>query len=184
MQQNSKIGADSATTNSVSDFVKTIIDSYMPQLRHQSISIETDLESVKATFDGASVRSITNSLIENAINKMPNGGVISLTLIDGKHQWELEVADSEGMAFNDYGPAMPSNNGLPLLSFASSVKAESDKNKLPRIVPVSESESLRRAQLAATSIGGQIQIWDCPQGGTAHVFVAPKPRNCQPNFAN
>lgn len=179
MQQNPLTNTQPAHTVCVGEFVRTIVEAYEPQLRQNSIEIETDFEPIKTSFNGDLVRSITYSLIENAAQKMPNGGVISLTLIDGNHQWELEVADSEEIAFGD----TESNNdlgGFALANPKSNVSpAETD---LPKIVPVTESDSLRRAQLAATSHGGQIQIWDCPQGGTAHVFVAPKQRNANSNI--
>ena len=167
-------GGKSAARSSVSDFVKTIVDSYQLALREKSITIETDLELVQTNFDGDIVDSVTRSLIENAMNKMPNGGVISLTLIDGNHQWELEVADSDGMAFNSFAEA---NLNIDKSKQDRPLDLTNAQQDLPVIIPFQETESLRRARSAAISLGGQIQIWDCPQGGTAHVFVAPKPIN-------
>lgn len=160
-RQHRSSGSGPRQSQNVDQFIDGIVNDFRPRLEKQRIVLETDLDSVDACVDSALLHSAASALVENAIQSMPNGGEISITLIDGQHQWELEVADSLGMAFN---PAEQSTKD-----------SESD---LPVIIPFPETENLRNAHRAALQHGGHIQTWSCPQGGTAHVLVVPRtPRN-------
>jgi len=132
-------------------------------MKQQKIILETDLDTFDAFINPKLLHSAAAALVENAIEAMPNGGEISITLIDGKHQWELEVADSFGMAFNSFER-----------------KNQPTDDTLPVVIPFPQTERLRNAHRAAMAHGGQIQTWSCPQGGTAHVLVIPR-RRVRPN---
>ena len=148
----------------IGDRVETIVESCQSDFVKFGIVVEFDFEPIYASVDPEMLSSATIALLKNAITKMPNGGQITVTLIDGKHQWELEIADTSGMAFN------------PFESYDDSSYLSKDdaKNSLPTIIPFPDYEHLRNALRAALACGSQIQTFDCPQGGTAHVLVVPK----------
>jgi len=93
MQQYSTPNQPSPSSTEVNTIVQATVDSCRMQLEQSSINIELDLEKVETQIDRELVRFTTKLLLENASEKMLNGGTISITLIDGEHQWELEVAD-------------------------------------------------------------------------------------------
>ena len=143
---------------SVANLVRELLDGYHTQFESRNIMLDVDFDPIESAFDDSLIRAATISLLENAIDSMPDGGELSVTLIDGNHQWELEVADTMGMAFN---------------SFEQGSKTGS--NEPPEVIPFPETDRLRTAHRAALAHGGQIQTWNCPQGGTAQVLVVPKP---------
>ena len=151
--------------------VQSTVDSCRLKFERNSINVELDLEEVEAPIDRELVRKTTQLLLENASEKMLNGGTISITLIDGEHQWELEVADSKGMAYQPFG-----HTDDETLNSNRHNKVDSSKNEddLPVIIQFPATDALRNAYRTAAQYGSQIQTWDCPQGGTAHVWVVPK----------
>jgi len=173
MQQNRQHKFQTSQSAPVGEFVKTIFDSYHETFENQSVIVDFDFENVTAPFDVQLIKEATRSLIQNAIEKMPNGGTISATLIDGQHQWELEIADSSGAKFNPFD-----EKAKPERQTESS---DSTAHDLPVIIPFPESDSLRNAHRSAIAHHGHIQTWDCPQGGTAHVLVIPKRAHRSPN---
>ena len=158
-RHNEQSHVHSTRSRNVKQFIDEILEKYRPRLTQQKINIETDLDTFDAEFHPSLLHSAAAALVENAIGSMPNGGEISVTLIDGKHQWELEVADSLGMAYNSFEK-----------------ESEKPAKTLPVIIPFAETEKLRDAHRAAIAQGGQIQSWNCPQGGTANVLVIPRYR--------
>ncbi len=155
-------------TTVVNQIVESTIDLCRQQFEQNSISVELDLENVEADIDRDMVRQTTKLLLDNATEKMlDGGGTISVTLIDGQHQWELEVADSKGMAYHPFGHS----------DIGPGEKQTQDMDvdlDLPVIIQFPSTDALRLAYRTAAKHGGQIQTWDCPQGGTAHVLVVPK----------
>jgi hypothetical protein len=143
--------------NSVSNFVRELLDDYDPQFESRNIKLELDFDPIESAFDDSLIKAATIALLENAIESMPTGGELSVTLIDGSHQWELEVADTVGMAFSSHD-----------------CDSKDESVDLPVIIPFPETDRLRAAHRAALAHGGQIQTWNCPQGGTAQVLVVPK----------
>lgn len=162
-REQKKFTIGSAKTVSINKLVQDVIDSHQPELSERNIVIETDLATVKAVADLQLIRTACDALINHANELMKNGGELSITLIDGNHQWELEVADNAGR--------FPTSQ-LELNLMFSEPGSEADE--VPTILPFPRSEHLRKAYSAASSHGGQLQTWDCPQGGTAHVLVIPK----------
>ncbi|MFK7768915.1 MAG: hypothetical protein AB8B55_16965 [Mariniblastus sp.] len=147
----------------VDNFVRQILNQSRELLTAKNITIESDLESFDATFDPKLVESALKSLLENAALSLPDGGQISVTLIDGKYQWELEVADgTEVQSFEQ------------LMSREQRTSDETMASQPPTILPFPSTEQLRNALRMAMVHGGHIQTWDCPQGGTAHVLVVPR----------
>ena len=156
----------------VGEIVQSTVDSRRSQFQESSINVELDLEEVETKIDRELVRKTTQLLLDNASEKMLAGGTISITLIDGEHQWELEVADSNGMAYQPFGHTDDQN---PVLKSRQN-RAESlnEAEDLPVVIEFPSTDALRDAYRTAAQHGGQIQTWDCPQGGTAHVWVVPK----------
>ncbi len=149
----------SSQSHNVKQFINSLVDKYRPKMKEQQIILETDFDTFEACIHPALLHAAAANLVENAMEAMPHGGEISITLIDGRYQWELEVADSLGMAFNSIER-----------------RHEESDNNLPVVIPFPETEQLRNAHRAAIAHGGQIQTWSCPQGGTAHVLVIPRQR--------
>ena len=154
-QQSPKTGP--SQSQNIEQYLNELVNKYRPRMKQQSIALETDFDNVDACVDPSLLHSAASALVENAIEAMPDGGEISITLIDGQHQFELEVADTLGMAYNSFER-----------------ESQNSKNQLPVILPFPETEKLRDAHRAALQQGGQIQTWSCPQGGTAHVLVIPR----------
>ncbi|MDA7887538.1 hypothetical protein N9B12_00615 [bacterium] len=156
---------DKTQAQNVGQLIHDVLEHYRPQMADKNILLETDFDPVEAFVATTQIHSIVAALIENALQPMTQGGEISVTLIDGKYQWELEVADSFGMAFSGVEST-----------------AHNTDEMLPLIIPFPESDQLRNAHLAAISQGAQIETWNCPQGGTAHVLTVPRlHKNQKPN---
>ena len=146
----------------VGQLIHDVLEQYRPQMAKKNVLLETDFDIFNSFVDPNQLHSIVAALVENALRPMTKGGEISVTLIDGKHQWELEVADSFGMAFSSFEPTV--NEYLEI----------EDQEGLPLIIPFPESEELRTAHRVAISQVAQIETWNCPQGGTAHVLTVPR----------
>ncbi len=148
---------DKTSAQHIGQLIHDVLESYRPEMAGKNVLLETDFDSVEACVATSQIQSIVSSLIENALEPMTHGGEISVTLIDGKYQWELEVADSLGMTLGSVETA-----------------AQSTDKMLPLIIPFPESKQLRDAHRTAISQGAQIDTWNCPQGGTAHVLTVPR----------
>lgn len=150
----------------VGQLIQEVLEHYRPQMAERKILLEMDFDTVEAFVATAQIHSIVSALIENALEPMTQGGEISVTLIDGKYQWELEVADSFEMAF----------------SGVESTDHHPTDDELPRLIQFPQSEQLRFAHRIAISQGAQIETWNCPQGGTAQVLTVPRlHKNQKPN---
>lgn len=144
----------------INQLAEQVITSFAGKFREQMIKVDTDMESVCAAVDQQSIHSAVSRMIENAIESMPQGGNINVTLIDGKHHWELEVADSVGEIYGDRWKKEVENNN------------EIHSRNLMRIS--TENPQLAPVRSAANLHGGQLQSWVCPQGGAAHVLIIPR----------
>lgn len=146
-------------SQSIGQVITDLLDTYQTLLLRKNISLVKDFDDIVAQFDVQLVSAATRALVDNSIQSMPLGGELSAILIDGKHQWELEIADT----------VWPSKNSIVRQMAA-------DDSQPPAILPFPENEYLRAAHRAAIAHGGQVQTWNCPLGGTAHVLVIPKQR--------
>lgn len=140
----------------IGSLVRQVLFRLHPEIEKRNVNVETDVTEVLATINCDTIENAIHNLVQHALNAMPQGGELSLTLIDGNYQWELEVADSSS--------AVQSEQSNPL-------KNASD---LPFAVPYILDRFLVDAHRMALRHGGQIQTWDCPQGGMANVLVIPK----------
>ena len=161
----------------VGQLIHDVLEQYRPQMAKKNVLLETDFDIFNAFVDPNQLHSIVAALVENALRPMTKGGEISVTLIDGKHQWELEVADSFGMAFSSFEPTVNEdqvNEDQVNEDQVNEDQVNEDHEGLPLIIPFPESEELRTAHRVAISQGAQIETWNCPQGGTAHVLTVPR----------
>lgn len=122
-------------------------------MKMRDVVIEADAAPLIADVDVGKVESALENLIEHAAATMPHGGEITVTLIDGNYQWELEVADT-----SNFGAVDPVNA----------------RDGLPQIIPEVIDRHLVNAHRLAMQQNGQIQTWNCPQGGVANVLIVPK----------
>ena len=100
----------------VAEAVATAVDHIRPVCLKKNITIETDLDGTHVQADQNLVVPATASLLTNAINAMPAGGVLSVTLVDTDSQWELEVADSGRSPSRFNAPENTSNETRPMKS--------------------------------------------------------------------
>ena len=142
------------SNNSLSDFVRQVVSSYRNTCESKNVSMVLDLEEVSAPYDRKLVHQAVSALVENAIHSMPQGGELEATLINTKHQWELEIADSGGNA-------------------QASENAPAD-NELPRIEGVPSTTRMSVLNNLSVLMNATVQSWNCPLGGTANVLVVPK----------
>ena len=156
---------------SIDKLVQEVIATYQREFFGKNIVVETDLSPINAAGDAELIKSAFSSLMVNATSLMNNGGAMTVTLVDGNHQWELEVAESSDAIH----PENRSDIGKKTAPMGSAADGE-----LPTIIPFPESQHLRDANRAAMSHGGHVQTWDCPQGGMAYVLVIPKPGSSFP----
>ena len=152
--------------HAMDQWVNQLIETFEHRFDDAGVTLELDLQNFEAMIDPRLVQIAVQGLLENAIQVMPGGGEICVTLLDADLHWELEIADNSQGAFGDLGE----NN----ISSAQSAAITEDIDDLPVIVPYPANDHLRAAHRAAMLHGGQVQSFDCPQGGTAYVLVVPQ----------
>ena len=145
----------------INHLTKDLVASFTSRFERQNIRVETDLPEVKADVIPEVIHRAVANLIENAIDAMPKGGELLVTLVDCRHQWELEVADTSSIPKVGEAPTSRDRE-LKLKSEPIRLQAECSP------------ERLEIANSAAMVHGGQVQTWECPQGGTANVLVIPR----------
>lgn len=139
-----------------------VLTEYQTQLDARAIAVELDLEADQPAMGTPQLRGAISALIEQAIDAMPEGGELSLTLVTGPFQWELEIADT--------------GRPLPTEPNSSTTSADASAEEAPRIlelIPFRRQSCLERARQQARELGLMIESWNCPQGGTAWVLVCP-----------
>ncbi|MCH2182223.1 MAG: hypothetical protein MK108_09485 [Mariniblastus sp.] len=141
----------------INHLTKDLVASFTSRFEKQNIRVETDLPEVTADVFPEVIHRAVANLIENAIDAMPKGGELLVTLVDCRHQWELEVADTSSLQE----------------SLSTFPETEIDNEPI-RLQADCAPERLEIANSAAMVHGGQVQTWECPQGGTANVLVIPR----------
>jgi len=144
---------------SVAEAISTAVDHIRAVCLKKNISIETDLDGVDVVADKALAVPAIASLLTNAINAMPAGGELSVTLVDTDCQWELEVADS-GRCPSRFNASRSSPDLLP--------------EHPPVFIEFLTHHALHEVGLLAEKYSGNMQTYPCPLGGSAHVLIIPK----------
>lgn len=147
--------------HSVTDLISDTLDDVKPLLVERNIQMDLDLQPIEAVYDRRLIGLVVANLVRNAIDACPSGMELSVTTIDGPHQWELEVADS-----SEYVDSCQSAIGT--------LSDDSGNPGLPRVIPFPHTEFLRAAYRAAFAHGCRIQNWRCPLGGMAYVLTVPR----------
>lgn len=140
----------------ISQLIQQVLFKLHPDIEQSNVNVETDVSELVAPVHPEMIAAAIQNLVKHAIHTMPDGGEISVTLIDGNYQWELEIADSS------------SDGSSPNRRF------EGHDSGFPIAIPHIIDQYLVDAHRLAMRHGGQIQTWDCPQGGIANVLVIPK----------
>ncbi len=155
-----------STQTSVNKLIGQVVESRENNLRNANITLETDLVVIDAVIDHEQIHQAVHALIDHSMASMPDGGQLSVSLLDCDLHWELEVADSSGV---DPIKLMSISEREQRELETSSVRAAS----LPNLQPAQPGIGLRVARQIATRHRGQLQSWSCPHGGQAHVLVIP-----------
>ena len=158
-QYKNQVHTSAKCSVSIGELARGVIQSYESVFQSTHINVETDLHELVDTVYPQAIHKAVSNLIEMAIESMPSGGDLLITLVDGSHHWELEIADSSPAAVGE--PDANPESG----------------NQLARIIPMPQDRRMGAAQTAAMIHGGQVQTWQCPQGGQANVLVIPRLAN-------
>ena len=146
-KKSSRFAFDREAATPINQLAEEVISSFAGKFREQMINVDADMEPVRASVDSQAIHSAVSTMIENAIQSVPGGGNINVTLIDGKHQWELEVADSVGEIYGDrWKKEVESNNEI----HARNLKRISAAN--PRLDSVRSTADRHGGQLQSLSL--------------------------------
>jgi K+-sensing histidine kinase KdpD len=147
---------------SVTQLISDVIEESKSEIGTRNLEVEFDDQLIEAKIDSELILVAFRALMKNAMESSPDESELTITMIDGPHHWEVEVADS-------------SHHGRQKLNTEIEDQELSDPNEgLAVILPFPANENLRIAYRAAIEHGGQIQSWQCPQGGMAYVLVIPR----------
>jgi len=150
---------------SVRSLLVRLLNEMQPEIQARRVQLELDLDDVQLEPAGLAkalpavnsnphvIRAI-RGLLADAIESASFDGELSVTLIDADNSWELELATSEyRQRCNSSEPVGESRN---------------------RLVGGTRGRNFAISNQAANECGGQIQIMECPQGGSARILVMPK----------
>ncbi len=144
---------------SINQLVTEIVDSQKAAWSERRLRLEMDIQPMEAHINVQLIQLALSGLLVNAIQNTPYGGEITVTSIDGTHQWEIEVADS---------------SQATQFQTAEELQRREDEEELPVLLTFPVGDHLRTAYKAAFDHGGDIQSWECPQGGLAYLLVVPR----------
>lgn len=145
-------------SHSIDHFIFESIAQLKQTISRKMIRVDLDLSPVdELVQDGGQLPGVIFELIKLGVDSTPVRGDLSITLVAAPYQWELEVADSAPSPsivwFHDSGRP----RGAALV----------------RAIPLLQGK-LEPVIRGAQSLGGTIQSWGCPQGGTANVLTMPR----------
>lgn len=169
------VGNENSEASSITSWVSQIGFGFRNICQRHNIEIEMDLDEVSDVVDGKPIKDALIAMVNNAIESMPNGGELEINLVDGNHQWEIEVADS-GIAKSSF----PRDGRQTGLAVAGNEFDQTDGNNdrartdLPVAEPIELNRHLIQLESLALELNATCQTWNCPLGGTAHVLVVPK----------
>lgn len=171
--KDSKSGKDQAEARriSISRMVQDLVLSLGDHLASSHITVDLDIQPLEAVADPSQIQNAMKGLVRNALRAMPRGGELSVTLIDGPYQWELEVADTSTNRFVEEALASATPDAEPGNETSNSLASQA---ATPVPDAAWDNEDLAVVQRVADAHGGQLQTWNCPLGGTANVLVIPR----------
>lgn len=144
---------------SIAQCVNIAIRNELPTIQRLSLSTEVDLDEVPGEPTNPQSQQVIHQFLHRLIESAKPSSHLAITLINGNAQWELEVA-AEFSA-----PTRPASKLVRNCSADTAVPCE----------------DLRQM---AFECGGELEQWDCPQGGQAVVLVVAKSRRGQGSATN
>ena len=116
------------------------------------LTTEYDLDDIPIEPVSPAAQTAIDGFIKKLIMSVHPDSSVSVSLIDGNHQWELEIAGN----FRE-----------------SELDASSPLNR-PRLFDPQRKSIGDDLQNMAMECGGAVERWNCPQGGSALVLVMLK----------
>jgi hypothetical protein len=145
---------------SIAQCVNLAIRHELPTIQRLALSTEVDLDEVPGESANPQSQQAIHQFLHQLIEIAKPQSHLAITLINGNSQWELEVA------------AEFENNR---------VRSRANQSPLRSSVPLNGSDLLREVAFAC---GGELEQWDCPQGGQAIVLVVAKHHRGEPSSSN
>lgn len=137
---------------SIAQCVNLAIRNELPTIERLALSTEVDLDEVPGEPASRQSQQAIHQFLHQLIESAKPQSHLAITLINGNSQWELEVAA-------DFENRNSRSQNSPIRSGSQ---------------PAFEGrEQLREIAFAC---GGELEQWDCPQGGQAIVLVVAKCR--------
>ncbi len=141
----------------VQDLMEEILDSLAPQFEAQGIDVDVDVPPhTVVTADREMLRRAILNLVLNAVDAMPQGGVLVVTSYERRGGLELEIADS--------GPGLPEAHLPRLFDPFFTTKATGTGLGLSIVHRIVEAH------------GGRVTAVNCPEGGAAFTIELPPRR--------
>jgi signal transduction histidine kinase len=139
----------------IRDLIESLLESLDPQLSAQSIAASVDCPAeLVASVDPNMVRRSLLNLVLNALDVLPVGGDLVITVCATKAGLEIEVADS--------GPGVPSPLVERLFEPFFTTKANGT------------GLGLSIVERIAAAHGGRVTVANCAEGGAAFTLVLPQ----------
>lgn len=137
------------------DLIYEVCDALGPQLKAQSIQVDTEVDPMVHVFaDREMLRRAVLNLALNALDAMSRGGELVITAFEGPKGFVLEVADSgQGLSQNQLGKV-----------FEPFFTTKSNGTGL----------GLAIVQRIAEAHGGRVTACNCPEGGAAFTIEIPR----------
>lgn len=147
-------GHQKQTPTTVNQILLEIIAQLGPEIRARQFAFDFDLDEVPLPHHRQTATTAIRGLLLAAIEHAPHRSEIAVNLIHSPDCWELEIALEDHPSVLDAGRRLPPGQKawLPLLTDSRLVQAD----------------------VAALTIGGALEFWRCPQGGTAIVLKVPQ----------
>ena len=136
-------------------FVTELFEVLAPQFEAQRIAPRLEIApGTLISADPNMLRRALLNLILNAVDAMPAGGEIAITVVSNQHGFEVRVAEQVGREF-------PTGFANACLNLFSQPKAKE------------RGSGLAIVQRIADAHDGSLQVSNCPEGGAAFTLTFP-----------
>jgi signal transduction histidine kinase len=138
----------------VRDLIAEVCDSLTAQLHAHGLTTRLEVGATDTVWgDRDMLRRALVNLMLNAVDVMPQGGEICITLAPYRGGFELEVADN--------GPGVPPDTASRIFEPFFTTKADGAGLGLAIVYRVAEAH------------GGSVRVANCPEGGAAFTLRIP-----------
>lgn len=129
-------------------FCQQICQGFAARLQAQDVEVQYDIEpGLSCELERSQIRHVLATLVEDALDAMPNGGTLDISAVRTRHAVEIEVADS-----GEWSGCDEETVGRPGAAFLG--------------VPINGQHVPGRTR---------VETVVCPQGGLARTVVIPLP---------